>query len=166
MSKPDKDFDRRLCRLDGLKPTARDRWTAFYRLWRIAQGHGAHQDMAADLCFRVLLSDWRWIRLLDGRESDGLVDRSRVPMFLRKKLLDIHRKQRLYAGHYEWQERDKKVAHLVREQHGLEVTPTEVAETRRKVIQLARAKAAEMDYAIPDDDEELLKLLNPNRGGD
>ena len=154
------DFDeRRLCRLDGLRPTARERWRAFYRLWRIAHGHGVHRDIDAGTCFRVLFNDWRFIRLIDGSESDGLVDRSRVPTFLRKRLLESHRKQRLYAGHYEWMERDKEVSRLVRDRDGIEVTPTEVAEVRRKLIQMARSKAAELDIRLPADDEGVLRLL-------
>lgn len=149
----------RMIRTDGREPTARDRWRAFHRLWRIAHGHGACQDVDAGDCFRVLSTDWRLIRLLESPCNDGLVDRSHTPKFLRKRLLDDARKRRLYAGHYEWMDRDKMVANRCRSEHGMEVTPTEVAEVRRKVIQISRAKAAEMDFPVPQDDEDLLKLL-------
>ena len=33
----------RICRLKGMAPTARDRWTAFYRLWRLVRNHCAAQ---------------------------------------------------------------------------------------------------------------------------
>jgi hypothetical protein len=165
MSKRDEDnaFTRRLCRLDGQKPTARDRWKAFHRLWRIANGHGAYQDIQVGESFRVLFGGWRCVRLLDSEETDGLVDRSKYPKFLRKQLLETARRQRLYAGHYEWMDRDKKVANAVREAHGMEVTPDEVAETRRKVIRLARETAARLDYRLPADDEDLLRLLKEKR---
>ena len=88
-----------------------------------------------------------------------MVDRSHIPTFLRKRLLEGHKKRRLYAGHPEWAERDKKVAHLCRDAHGIEVTPTEVAEVRRKVINLARRTAAELDVRLPADDEDVLRLL-------
>lgn len=162
MSKRDDDaLERRMLRLNGEKPTARDRWTAFYRLWRLAHGHGPYHDMDANMCFRVLFSDWEPIHLLDALETDGYVDRAHVPTFIRKDSLRIRRKQRLYAGHYEWIERDKVVANRLRAEHGMEVTPLEVAETRRKVINEARRIAAEQDFAVPADDEELLRLLKP-----
>ena len=160
----DADFDRRLCRLDGLKPTARDKWRAFHRLWRLAHGRGPYQDIDAGICLRVLFGGWRAIQLLDGSESDGLVDRSHVPKFIRRQLLESHRRRRLYAGHYEWMERDKAVANTVREAHGIEVTPMEVAEARWKVIRLARDTAAVMDFKLPADDQAVLDLLKPKGG--
>ena len=153
------DFEERLLRLNGKRPTARDRWRAFSRLWRLAHRHGVYQDMAATECFQVLYADWRYVWLLDEERGDGLVDRSHIPTFLRKRLLAHHKKQRLYAGHYEWVERDKKVANLCRDVHGIEVTPTEVAEVRRKVINLARSKAVTLGVRLPADDEDVLRLL-------
>ena len=158
------DFEERLLRLNGKRPTARDRWQAFSRLWRLAHRHGAYQDMAATECFQVLFPSWRSIQLIDGDASDHMVNRSHIPAFLRRRLLEGHKKRRLYAGHYEWVERDKKVAHLCRDVHGIEVTPAEVAEVRRKVINLARAKAAEMDVRLPADDEDVLRLLKEGTG--
>jgi hypothetical protein len=153
----------RLCRVDGQKPTARERWTAFHRLWRIAHGRGVWHDMEAGMCFRVLFGGWRSIHLLDGHESDGLVDRSHIPTFLRKTLLEGHRRQRLYAGHYEWRDRDKTVANKVRDEHGIEVTPLEVAEVRYKLLRAVRARAAEDDVKLPADDEDLLRWLAEGR---
>ena len=161
MARDDPEFEQRLCRLNGKKPTARDIWRAFHRLWRIARGHGPFHDMEADLCFRVLFRNWGFIRLMDGPESDGYVNNSRIPKFLRERMLRDRKRRRLYGDHPEWRERDKQVARHVRERHGMEVTPEEVAETRRKVIELARAKAAEMDIKLPKDDEALLRLLKP-----
>ena len=165
MGKRDRDFELRLCRIDGRKPTARDKWKAFHRLWRLSQGHGAEQDIAAGQAFRVLFNNWRAILLLDTDRCDPLVDRSHVPTFLRKQMLDLYVRRRLYGGHPEWAERDKRVANAVRAE-GIEVTPREVAEVRAKVIRLARQRAAEMDVKIPDDDEDLLRLLKPRPGED
>lgn len=151
--------EERLCRLNGKKPTARERWTAFHRLWRIAHGRGAWQDMEAGMCFRVLTGNWRFIYLLDGRESDGLTDRSHIPKFLRRSLLENHRRQRLYAGHYEWRDRDKTTARRVRDREGIEVTPLEVAEVRYKLLRSIRARAAEEDLRLPEDDDDLLRWL-------
>jgi hypothetical protein len=168
VGKRDEDdaFTRRLCRIDGQKPNARDRWKAFHRLWRIANGHGAYQDIQVGESFRVLFGGWRCVRLLDSSDGDGMVNRSHLPKFLRKHLLETYRRQRLYAGHYEWMDRDKKTANLVRDRHGIEVTPTEVAEVRRKVIRLARDTAARLDMKLPADDADVLRLLKPKGAGD
>ena len=157
----DPEFDERLCRLKGKQPNARDRWRAFHRLWRIAHGHGAFQDIEAGICFRVMYRDWRAIHLMESPGRDGYVDNSRVPKILRERLLRHRKRKRLHGNHYEWAERDRKVAHLVRERHGMEVTPEQVAETRRRVIQIARAKAAELNLDVPADDDALLRMLNP-----
>ena len=56
---------RRLCRLDGRKPTARERWVAFYRLWRLIRNARPAQSWEDAIeCFRVLMHDWRWIELV------------------------------------------------------------------------------------------------------
>ena len=152
----------RLCRLGGQQPTARDRWLAFYRLYRLSMGRGAHEDMAALDAFRVLFRDWRWLRLVEAEEQSP--SRVHAPPFLRRRLLAHERARRLYGNHPEWAERDKLVANVVRNEHGIEVTPDEVAEVRRKVITIARRKAAEQGIAVPADDEELLKLLKASCG--
>ena len=153
----------RLCRLNGEKPTARDRWLAFYRLYRLSMGHGAFQDMAAVDAFRTLFRDWRFIRLLESEERSP--SRAHVPRFLRRRLLDMDRRRRLHGDHPEWAERDKAVANHVHNEHGMEVTPDEVAAVRRKIITIARQKAAEQGIAVPADDEELLRLLKPTSDG-
>ena len=155
----DPEFDERLCRLNGKQPNARDRWRAFHRLWRIAHGHGAFQDIEAGICFRVMFRDWRAVRLMESEKSDGYVNNSRVPKFLRERLLRHRIRKRLHGNHLEWDERDRKVARTLREQQGIEVTPIEVAEVRRKVINIARAKAAELGLEMPADDAELLQML-------
>lgn len=149
-----------MMRLDGQRPTAREMWTAFYRLWRIAHGHGAEQDIAAGWCFRVLFPDWKFIFLIDHNDTDGLTNRSHIPTFLRKQLLANHRKQRLYGGgNYDWIERDKATANKIREKEGIEVTPLEVAEVRWKLMQKAKAAAAECGVPAPRDYDELFAML-------
>ena len=154
------DFDtERLCRLNGKQPTMRDRWTAFYRLYRISQGIGAWQDIAAGDCFRVLFNNWSWIRLVD----DEVPTLSRVhwPTFLRRQIIKMERDRRLYGNHKEeWKKRDKWVANKCHNE-GTEVTPDEVAVVRRKIIDLARAKGQEMGMRLPKDDDDLLRLLKP-----
>lgn len=55
-----------LCRLNGAEPTLRERWTAFYRLWRMASRtatmHMNHED-----CFRLLYHggvEGQWLSLI------------------------------------------------------------------------------------------------------
>lgn len=155
----------RMCRLNGKKPNARDKWVAFHRLWRLShrKGDSCWLDGNATDCFRVLWADWRPRMLLDDDREDPLITRRSMPLFLRKRFLELDRKRRLYgecmAEWGRWQERDRRVAAKVRNEQGIEVTPAEVAETRRKVINLARRKAAERGLDLPEDDEELLDLL-------
>ena len=154
----------RMCRLNGKKPTARDRWTAFYRLWRLShrKTDSCYLDAEATDCFRILFADWRPRYLIESL-GDTLCSRHKYPTFLRKSLLETARKERLYGefwGEWEkWQERDKFVAMKVRQEQGIEVLPVEVAEVRRKFINMARAKAAEIGLEVPDDDAELLNFL-------
>lgn len=156
-----REFDiRRMCRLDGRRPTAREHWTAFYRLWRIARKAGAAGTESGE-CFRVLFPDWRFIQLLDSDTECQLVNAKRFPPFIRRDFAERRRRKRLYGNHPEWVARDKIVAQKVRDRHGMEVTPLEVAQTRRKIINMAREKAAEMGVKVPADDDELLRLLKP-----
>lgn len=156
MSRRDDDFDLRVFRVGGRQPTARDKWRALYRLWRIARGRGMWQDMAVDLCFRVLFPN-RVLSLLDA-PPDSLAGRSRLPKFLRRRLLDYYRRRRLYGNHPEWAAQDKVVAQRCAAE-GLEVTPTEVAEARWKVIQIVRDQAAKTGECLPADDADLLRQL-------
>ena len=146
----------RMCRLNGQQPTVREKWTAFYRLYRISQGHGAYSDMDASDCFRILFADWRPLHLIEANES--LVSRNHAPVFLRKMLLKADRRKRLYGGNHEWEERDKVVASKLRDD-GVEVTPEEVAEVRYRLIRSIRNKAAADDVRLPEDDAEMLEWM-------
>lgn len=156
MSKREEAFAR-MCRVDGQKPTARDRWRAFHRLYRLADNHGGYQDCALKEAMMVLFP-WRWMQVLDASESDGLVDRGKLPMFLRKTLLDHARRRRLrkYGG---TPERDRAVANKVRNEHGMEVTPEEVAEVRYKLMTLARDVADKLGVRPPEHIDELTAIL-------
>lgn len=86
--------DIRMCRLDGQQPTTRERWTAFYRLWRMARRtrksnecHSAVHD-----CFGVLMADWKWLILVEGC-GDRLT--IRLPKFLRRSFVENERTRRL-----------------------------------------------------------------------
>lgn len=153
----------RMCRLNGQSPTARERWYAFWRLYRVAC-HNKDPRTEGDLrdCFRVLFLGNRtyakWVRLT-GECVPAVGDRKHLPLFLRKRFLEMDRRKRLYGEHYEWMERDKKVAAQMRREDGIEVTPDEVAEVRRKTINLVRRKAAEFGVKVPTDDADLLRWI-------
>ena len=145
----------RLCRLNGKKPSARDRWIAFHRLWRLSHGHGATHDMDASDCFRVLFSSWQGIRLLDHHTP--ILSRVGWPVFLRKRFLDMDKRRRLGLDNN--LEHFQKVCRKLRNEKGMEVTPMEVAEVRHKLIKLVREKAFQDGISIPTDDDELFQWL-------
>ena len=160
MNKKEAAFDR-MCRIDGKQPTTRDRWKAFHRLYRLADGHGGYQDCALKEAVMTLFP-WSRTHALDAPETDGLVDRNHIPMFLRKTLLDHARRRRLrkYGG---TPERDKAVARMVREQHGIEATPEQVAEVRYKVMTLARDVADQCGLPRPEHIDEVTAIINGGR---
>lgn len=82
----------RLCRLNGKQPTMREKWTAFYRLYRTAKRDDPRGN--ADECWQMLMSNWGWIRLVNAG-SDMHVDLGHVPDFLRRRLVENHREIRL-----------------------------------------------------------------------
>ena len=149
-----------LCRLNGAKPTVRDRWVAFYRLWRTGHKNDLWHDSNTVDCFRILFGRSVWIGLMhtdDGVALGGC--RKDYPLFLRRRLLDGEKRRRLHGNHPEWAERDKLVANKLRGQ-GMEVLPTEVAEVRRKAIDKIRSVAASKSIPVPEDDDVLLKQLS------
>ena len=82
----------RLLRADGMGPTARERWTAFYRLWRLTR-KGMWERLAVEDCFKVLMYDWRWINLVEN-PGDPL---GTTPLFLRRLAVDPRERERLLA---------------------------------------------------------------------
>ena len=139
--------------------TTRDRWRCFYRLYRMAVKREEHLDGGASHCLRVLLpnSSPRLLRVL--LESEPTIGgRSHYPMVIRKKLLDIERRKRLYGKGYQFLERDKFVARMLA-QDGKEMTPEQVAETRISITRKLRAFAAERGWELPADDVALFDYL-------
>lgn len=159
MPKDDTERELRMCRVDGRVPTTRDMWRAFHRLWRLSQGHGSYRDMEAIDCFRTLFPSWRWIRLLDAPPGDGLVNNSRFPLPIRKRLLQTAINRRLRSRPGETRERDAAVSNLVREKHGIEVTPDQVAEIRYKVLRQVQEIAILHGKRPPETMQELGAIL-------
>lgn len=59
MSKSQEEMERH-CRLDGKQPTMKEKWQAFYRLWRMSSKYKPHE---AEDCFKTLLGNWKWINV-------------------------------------------------------------------------------------------------------
>ena len=150
-------FERRLCHVGGERPTTRDKWRAFYRLHRMTVGGSVHREHGAHEALMVLFPP-KWTSLVNAANNDGLVDRSKIPIFLRKQLLEHIRRRRLrkYGGD---PERDRKVVAIVREQHGIEATPDQVAEVRYKVMTLVRKIAEEHGMQPPEHFDEVAAIL-------
>ena len=154
--------EERLCRINGKKPTAREQWWAFYRLWRITQKAGMWQSQEAVTCFRVFFQNWGFISCADDGDATNVrdgIDMAGVPKFLRYKFLDHRRKKRLYGKHYERMGQAKMVARKVREEHGIEVTPEECAAVRLKLIKHIRERALADGVTVPQDDDDLMRWM-------
>lgn len=71
------DFDLfRMLRINGEQPTMRDRWTAFYRLWRLADN--SHKMWFGHVdCFRILIGGVapHWIKLMNDCGDDLEINR-------------------------------------------------------------------------------------------
>jgi hypothetical protein len=89
----DKSYIMRMCRVDGQKPTSRDRWKAFYRLYRITMKHDdlryASRDRSGLDALRMLNNDW----VARLNETDLLSDGG-MPVFLRKRFVEMAKRRR------------------------------------------------------------------------
>lgn len=160
-----KDFDdARLCRINGQQPTARERWVAFWRLWRISQKNGKGTvGLDAHECFQVILGDsdkYCAFIYLAGCSNDPLQLRHCYPKSLRQKLLESAKFNRLYGGRKrEWLERDKEVARTIVQTEGIEVTPEQVGEIRWKMLNGVRRRCWEAGLPCWEDDYDLFYSL-------
>jgi hypothetical protein len=80
-------------------PTTRERWKAFHRLWRIMLGRKSYWvELGASECFRVMMYDWRWIRLVEA-DGDELATLRQLPREVRWYMVGRpQRLRRLLAG--------------------------------------------------------------------
>ncbi len=90
--------------LSTLNPTIRDRWTGFYRLWRMAGGRDMTRQTetgeyypACEVgdCLRVLFN-YRWIKIAeDSRKEDPLGLMKLMPKKVRRMRLEAEKRRRL-----------------------------------------------------------------------
>lgn len=160
MTKRELERENRMLGVNGQSPTTRDKWLAFHRLWRLAANKAdMFQEQAIVECFWTLFPRTRWTSLLNADSTDGLVDRSHMPLELRKRLLEHARRRRLYGGQPGMKELDQRVSVGMANVHGIEMTPLEVAETRYQVCSKLRAIAQEHGQRLPENDGELLAVI-------
>lgn len=160
MTKRELERENRMLGINGQSPTTRDKWYAFHRLWRLAKRNtGMFDEHAVVECFWTLFPRTRWTSLLNADANDGLVDRSKIPYELRRRLLDHLRNRRLYAGQPELKELDKRISVGMANTHGVEMTPLEVAEIRYRVCSELRTIAFESGKQLPAHDGELLAVI-------
>lgn len=156
----------RMLRFNGKRPTMRDHWRAFYRLYRLAtKADGSYNlNGGAVDCLRVM-GYHDWVCLCRADDDMACDD---VPVFLRRRFLEASRRKRLYGkrleNYGEFRSVDQAASRRMAEQHGIEVTPDECGAVRAKVLRLARAKAAELDLRVPESDVELLQMLTRHAG--
>lgn len=89
------DFTERMLRLNGKRPTARDRWYAFYRLYRLAKKpddlycwpNNGPMDALRILGFA------RYVALANDRKQT-IGGRGHWPKFLRRKFLAMEQRKR------------------------------------------------------------------------
>src|SRR5438552_1197138 len=90
------------CRIEGKRPSKRQQWTAFYRLYRLALrgaqagGVGVGSDNPTDNVgevFRVLQPDWSALWLVEADAE--LPARSRLPKLIRQRMVERERAKRL-----------------------------------------------------------------------
>lgn len=95
-------YTERMLRLNGKQPTIRDRWKAFYRLWRISKkidderswpDHGPMDALR-------MLGFGRYVAMANGREQE-IGGRGHWPVFLRRRFLDMERRKRREAERQE-----------------------------------------------------------------
>jgi hypothetical protein len=155
-------FTKRMLRLDGNKPTARDRWRAFYRIYRLVKRSEDSHNLMGGAKNALIVLDRRFGRWIAIMESNDRTDSSSWPTFLRKIMLESERRRRIYAnGDYDKLiAMDKQCAVRLRNKEGIEMTPEEVGSHRARLCSIMRAKAAEMDLRVPDDDTDLIQWFN------
>lgn len=159
------DFDFVRMLYFGEEPTPRERWKAFYRLYRLASKKESENNFGGGLidCLRILgCHDW----VVSLGKKDRLSDRYAMPTFLRKMTLDTDKRRRLYGNEYKaLREADCFAARKMAEKYGVELTPDECAEVRHKVAKAARQLAVTQGIPLPESDIAVLKIVSKSLRG-
>lgn len=141
------------------KPTAREKWAAFHRLWRIAnraakESYFIEHDM--NECFWAL-GYYRYEKLMRSREDGPPIPLHKVPSVLRRHVMKSRVNERMYGKHPDWKERDQQLIRAMRDK-GIETTPEEVHSVRMKLLGIFRQSAIELGIDMPADDATAFDL--------
>ncbi len=95
------ELDRLLTR-NGKGPTQKDRWKAFWRLWRICKRASVHSSPfmlpAAEDSFQWLINDnWEWIMLASSPGDRLAIPLSSIPRIIRKMWIKNDYRKRKYT---------------------------------------------------------------------
>lgn len=152
-----------LCRLNGCQPTLRQRWYAFYRLYRMTckdpLGYGQE-------CWMTLFepgslySYWRHFCDQPGDCHHLLARLGSSGKELRLSRLRRERRERLHGRDLEWMSVHQYVARVISTKEGIEMTPDEVAQARIDGFRQLREQFALKGLYIPSDHDLLGARLN------
>ena len=145
--------------------TPRERWQAFWQLYRITKKSEKHPSSGVLDCLIVL----GFRDLLRVAEASPDLLTLRAPVVIRQQFLKTAKKRRLYGQHLEywdeWRPMDVAACRQLASE-GIEMTPDEVAATRKSAYTKIRQKAAEHGVDMPLDDTEMLRLMCEAMRGD
>lgn len=151
-----KDLGEYLCSPRS-RPTLRERWVAFHRLFRITKaGANGYRNDDANACLYILAAGTGWVSLMN--EDCHANGRGDYPPVIRRRLLEGEKRRRLFGPGYRWLDECRAVAQHLRGE-GVEVTPEEVAEIRHKIVRIAREKAVKQGFVLPADPDDVLRML-------
>lgn len=149
----------RALRYRGQKPTARERWGAFYRIYRLARK--CSLDPQAILCLDVL-GLGKMVQIVECR-ADWLKNNNIIPLEARKLGLQARKRRRIYGEHMEkwdfWYPKDQEIARRLSSEQGVEMTPEEVGDVRVQGFSSLRRMARERCIVLPEDDMDLHEVL-------
>lgn len=81
----------RLCRVNGKEPTARERWKAFYSLYRATMRTSFLSAHDLGDCLRII-ADPSWVALVNQIDP---MEGVKMPVFLRRRFVEMSRGARL-----------------------------------------------------------------------
>lgn len=175
MNKFNDELDR-LIRRNGKQPTQKDKWKAFWRLWRIcnrvSKNHSCFILPAAETAFHWLMEDnWQWVKLASAPNDKLTLPLNSIPIIIRKLWVQSDKRKRLLAKEINYakkqglildQERNKIIAEVIRK-NGLEVTSDEIDKIRSNACSKIRKCLITSGWNVKDipvSDEGIILLLN------
>jgi len=138
------------------RPTARERWLCFCRLYRLARKVDEQNNQASNSAVDALrmIGYWNWCAALAERDPPG--DRRHYPLFLRREFLRLAKRRRLYGPSLEHYEellpKDQAIARVFAEERGIELTIDEAADERNRLFRKIRQHMRDCGSPMPEGD--------------